>query len=46
MQVGFKALAKQHSITLAQPLRIDSIIGTGRASRDTGEQIENHYPCL
>ncbi|NHC60954.1 Fic family protein [Paenalcaligenes suwonensis] len=44
MQVGFKALAKQHSITLAQPLRIDSIIGTGRASRDTGEQIENHYP--
>ncbi|MDF6002635.1 Fic family protein [Pseudomonas aeruginosa] len=44
MQVGFKALAAQYGIALAQPLRVDSIIGTGRASRDTGEQIENRYP--
>lgn len=44
MQVGFKALAARYGITLAQPLRVESVIGTGRASRETDEQVENRYP--
>ena len=44
MQVGFKALAAQYGISPAQALRVDSTIGTGRHSRDTGDQIENRYP--
>lgn len=45
MQVGFKALAAQHGIALAQPLRVDSTIGASRMSRDIGDQIENRYPA-
>lgn len=44
MLVGFKALAEQYRIALAQPLRVESLMGTRRSSRDTGEQIENRYP--
>lgn len=45
MQVGFKALAERYGIALAQPLRVDSMIGASRLSRDTGGQIENRYPA-
>lgn len=45
MQVGFKALAAQYDIALAQPLRVNSTIGASRMSRDTGDQIENRYPA-
>ncbi|MGE8409931.1 MAG: Fic family protein [Pseudomonas sp.] len=45
MQVGFKALAEQYDIALAQPLRVSSMIGASRLSRDTGDQIENRYPA-
>ncbi|MCE0912682.1 Fic family protein [Pseudomonas sp. NMI760_13] len=44
MQVGFKALAIRYGVDPAQPLRVDSTIGTVRASRDTGSQVENKYP--
>ncbi|MBI6896343.1 hypothetical protein JET64_05930 [Pseudomonas putida] len=44
MQVGFKALATRYGIDPVQPLRVDSTIGTVRASRDTGSQVENKYP--
>ncbi len=45
MQVGFKALAAQYGIALAQPLRVDSTLGTSRMSRDTGDLVENRYPA-
>lgn len=44
MQVGFKALAARYGITLAQPLRVDSIVGSRRASRENEDQVENRYP--
>jgi hypothetical protein len=44
MQVGFKALAKQYGIDLAQPLRVESVIGTTRVSRETDGFIHNKYP--
>ena len=44
MQVGFHALAERYGISLVQPLRVNSLIGTSRQSRDSGEQIENRYP--
>ena len=44
MQAGFKTLAQRYGIALAQPLRVESMIGAVRASRDTGEHIENRYP--
>ncbi|RKU04989.1 cell filamentation protein Fic [Burkholderia sp. Nafp2/4-1b] len=43
MQVGFKALAARYDITLAQPLRVDSIVGSTRASRENDDQVENRY---
>ncbi|WP_434772434.1 Fic family protein [Pseudomonas entomophila] len=45
MQIGFKALAAQYDIALAQPLRVDSAIGASRMSRDIGNQVENRYPA-
>lgn len=44
MQVGFKALADRYGIALGQPLRVASIIGTVRVTRDNGDYIENRYP--
>lgn len=44
MQVGFKALADRYGIALGQPLRVASIIGTVRVTRDSGDYIENRYP--
>lgn len=44
MQVGFKALADRYRIALAQPLRVESMIGTVRVSRDSGGHVENRYP--
>src|SRR5690554_6150234 len=44
MQVGFKALADQYGIALGQPLRVESMIGTVRVTRDNGGYIENRYP--
>ncbi|HAF2412805.1 TPA: Fic family protein [Salmonella enterica] len=45
MLVGFKFLAEQYNIALAQPLRVESFIGTRRSSHDTGIKIENRYPA-
>ena len=45
MQIGFEALRQRHGIVLAQPLRVQSLIGTARVSRDSGECIENQYPA-
>ena len=39
MQVGFKALAARYGVEPAQPLRVDSVIGTVRANRDTGRRV-------
>lgn len=44
MLVGFKALADQFGIASAQPLRVESLISTVRASRDNEGHIENRYP--
>lgn len=44
MQVGFKVLADRYGIALGQPLRVESIIGTVRVSRDSGGYIQNRYP--
>ena len=45
MQVGFKALADQYSIALAQPLRVESVIGTTRMSRESDGHVERKYPA-
>lgn len=44
MQVGFKALADQYGISLVQPLRVESLIGTVRVSRDSDGFLTNQYP--
>ncbi|MEH6671668.1 Fic family protein [Halopseudomonas sp.] len=44
MRVGFSVLAERYGIELVQPLRVESEIGTVRASRDSGEHIHNRYP--
>ncbi|NDZ18740.1 cell filamentation protein Fic [Variovorax sp. WS11] len=44
MQIGFKALEAQFGIALAQPLRVESVIGTTRLSRESPERIRNQYP--
>ncbi|EJM34798.1 hypothetical protein PMI26_05602 [Pseudomonas sp. GM33] len=44
MQVGLKALAKQYDIVLAQPLRVESTIGTTRVSRESSGHTQNQYP--
>ncbi|TEA79330.1 Fic family protein [Allopusillimonas ginsengisoli] len=45
MQVGFKALADRYGIVLAQPLRVESVIGTTRVSRESDGYVENKYPA-
>ena len=45
MQVGFKALADRYGIALAQPLRVESVIGTTRKSRESNGHVENTYPA-
>ncbi len=45
MQVGFKALADRYGIALAQPLRVESVIGTTRVSRESNGYVENKYPA-
>jgi len=44
MLVGFKALANRYGIKSAQPLRVESLIATVRASRDSDGHVENRYP--
>jgi hypothetical protein len=44
MPVGFKALADRYVIALAQPLRIESEIGTARLSRESDGSVKNRYP--
>ncbi|WP_445657587.1 Fic family protein [Achromobacter sp. NCFB-sbj8-Ac1-l] len=44
MLVGFKALAERYGITPVQPLRIESVIGTVRASLQAEGLLENKYP--
>ncbi|MGH8389417.1 MAG: Fic family protein [Pseudomonas sp.] len=45
MQVGFKALADHYSVALAQPLRVESVIGTTRTSRESNGHIQRKYPA-
>ena len=45
MTVGFKALADRYGIALAQPLRVESVIGTTRMSRESNGHVENKYPA-
>jgi hypothetical protein len=45
MQAGFKALADHHRIALAQPLRVESEIGTTRVRRESDGHIHNKYPA-
>ncbi|WP_336757067.1 Fic family protein [Pantoea sp. USHLN298] len=44
MLVGFKALSERYAIELAQPLRVESAIGTVRSRHESQGQIENRYP--
>ncbi|WP_263286183.1 MULTISPECIES: hypothetical protein [unclassified Pseudomonas] len=41
MQVGFKTLANRYDIALVQPLRVESMIGTVRVSREIDGNVEN-----
>ncbi|WLI06373.1 MULTISPECIES: Fic family protein [Pseudomonas] len=45
MQVGFKALADRYRIALVQPLRVESVIGTTRMSRERDGHVERKYPA-
>jgi hypothetical protein len=45
MQAGFTTLAKRYSLSLAQPLRVESVIGTTRVSRESNDHVENKYPA-
>lgn len=45
MQVGFKALAERYRIALVQPLRVESVIGTTRMSRESNGHVERKYPA-
>lgn len=44
MLVGFKALSERYAIELAQPLRVESAIGTVRSRHESQGLIENRYP--
>lgn len=44
MLVGFKALSERYAIELAQPLRVESAIGTVRSHHESQGKIENRYP--
>jgi hypothetical protein len=43
MQVGFKALEATHGLRLAQPLRVQSSIGTTRFSNRLPDRVQNQY---
>src|SRR5690606_1211391 len=45
MQAGFKALADRYGIGLVQLLRVESVIGTTRVSRESNGYVENKYPA-
>lgn len=44
MLVGFRALSERYAIELAQPLRVESAIGTVRSHHESQGKIENRYP--
>jgi hypothetical protein len=44
MNIGFKALEAQYGIIPAQPLRVESAIGTTRSVRESPDRIQNQYP--
>lgn len=44
MLVGFSALRERYAIELAQPLRVQSAIGTVRSRHESQGRVENHYP--
>ena len=44
MQVGFNTLANRYDIALAQPLRVESTIGSTRVSRESDGHVENRDP--
>jgi hypothetical protein len=46
MQIGFKALEAKFGIMPAQPLRVASVIGASRATRESPKGIENQYPAV
>lgn len=43
MLVGFKELEARHDIRLAQPLRVESTIGTTRKSLESPDRVQNQY---
>ncbi len=45
MLVGFKVLERLYGISLAQPLRVESMLGSVRVHREEGGRLENHYPA-
>lgn len=45
MRVGFKALEALYGIRLVQALRVESTIGTTRASREVLERVQKQYPA-
>jgi len=44
MNVGFKALEERYSLRLAQPLRIESSVGTLRSRQEFPTEIREQYP--
>ncbi|ERK09089.1 MAG: Fic family protein [Pantoea sp.] len=44
MRIGLVVLAEKYDIELAQPLRVESFIGTVRTSHERSGYIENRYP--
>jgi hypothetical protein len=44
MQIGFKALEAQFGVAPVQPLRVESVLGRTRSSRESPERIQNQYP--
>ncbi len=45
MLVGFKALESRHQLRLVQPLRVESTIGTTRATTESPDRIQRQYPA-
>ncbi len=44
MQAGFRALADRYGITMVQPLRVGSTIGSTRVRHDSDGLVTNQYP--
>jgi hypothetical protein len=44
MQIGFKALEAQFGVRPVQPLRVESVIGGIRSSRESADRFQNQYP--